>query len=281
MAKNEALSLRAQWLGDRLRAARAAAGHKLADAADHLGISDATLSRFELGTLRIRKSYVRDLIDFYGVRPDDRSVLLQLNEDSWRRDWWEGDTSDLDMGFIDYTWLEARAARIKVYDPIIINGLLQTLDYARAICATFCDLSTLDRMVELRMTRQRIFDRERPTELSIVLEEAPLRRAIGGLDIHREQLAHLVAMAQKQFIDIRVITTEAGYHRGWNGPFTVFELPDPFPDVVYLEGLVGRTFLEDQTKVRAYRQAYDELHAAALNPGGSVAYVESVLEGLA
>ncbi|GIG69424.1 helix-turn-helix domain-containing protein [Phytomonospora endophytica] len=282
MAKNEALSLRAQWLGNRLRAARTAAGFKLVDVAEYTGLADATLSRFELGTLRIRKSYIRDLIDFYGVRAEDRAVLLQLNEDSWRRDWWDGDAADLDVGFIDYTWLEARAAGIRQYDPILINGLLQTPDYARAVSAAGLgnDMATLDRMVELRMTRQRIFDRETPTFLSIVLEEAPLRREIGSPDTHRDQLVNLIELARRDYLDIRIITTEAGWHRGWPGPFTLFELPDPHPDVVYIEGLVGRTFLEDQAKVQAYQHAYDELHAAALPPKKSVAYIESVLEGL-
>ena len=282
VSKNQALSLRSQWLGELLRVARTRAGHTLQDAGDYLRLEGASISRFERGTHPIRPSYVRDLISFYGVSDElERERLLRLNDDAWRKDWWEGDTSDLDMGFVDYTWLEARAARIKQYDPILINGLLQTLDYSHAVCAAFCDASTVDRMVELRMTRQRIFDRQKPTELSIVLEEAPLCRAIGGANVHRDQLTHLLDMARKAFTDIRVITTEVGLHRGWHGPFTVFELPDPFPDVVYLEGLVGRQFLEDQAKVTAYKRAYDELHAAALTPKKSVAHIDSVLEGIA
>ena len=284
MAKNEALSLRAQWLGDRLRAARTAAGHTLAEAADYLGLKEPTLSRFELGTLRIRKSYVRDLVDFYSVRPADRAVLLQLNEDAWRKDWWDGDTDDLEMGFIDYTWLEARAAKISAYDPMLINGLLQTPEYARAVTVSGLGVDTpeetVDRMVDIRMTRQLILERDEPADLSVILEEAPLRRAIGDTNVRRDQLNHLLKLAKSHHVDIRVITADAGWHRGWAGPFTVFDLRDPYPDVVYIEGLVGRTFLEEQGKVDAYRRAYDELHRAALSASKTTEYIKQLLRDL-
>lgn len=278
-----ALSLRVQWLGERLRKGRKAAGYTLDEAADFLQLSANTLSRFERGTMRVRRSYIRDLIDFYGIgKQRERDALFQLSEDAWRRDWWTGDVADLDMEFIDYTWLEARASHIYVYDPMLINGLLQTERYARAIMSYDGEpelaADYVARMVELRMTRQKILEGEEPTRLSLIIEEAPIRRLTGGSAVMKEQLMHLLHAAKRDHIAIRVLPAEVGWHPGVKGPFTCFDMPDPYPDVAYIETFLERNFLEDSTKVNQYFDAYKELGRLALTPAKSDRFIRAALK---
>lgn len=283
MAKNQTLSLRVQWLGDRLRKARLAAGYTLEEAAEYLRMRHSTLSRFETGAYRARPSYIKDLIDFYGISDvRERDVLLQLNEDAWRKDWWDGAFCDLDKEFIDYTWLEARAERICVFEPLLIHGLLQTECYATALTLDGLGRDTsktlLDRMVEVRMARQSILGKPSPVELSVVMEEAPLHRNIGGNKVHTEQLEHLITIAAQPNIDIRILP-RGGWHPGLDGPFSFIDMPDPYPDVAYVENLAGRMFLEDDEKVDRYRHAFDGLHGSSLSSRESVNFIRNILRG--
>ncbi|MEV0644916.1 helix-turn-helix transcriptional regulator [Phytomonospora sp. NPDC050363] len=284
MGKNQALSLRSQWLGERLRAARARLGYTLRDVAEYVGLDFTTIGRFERGTQIIRPAYVRDLIAFYGISDElERDRLLRLNEDAWRKDWWNGDTSDLDVGFIDYTWLEARAERIWLFESTLFSGLLQTAEYTRAVTVAGlpgANEETIERMVELRLTRQRILTGEAPTHLSMVVEEHALHRPIGGVGVQRRQLQHLLNRAEEPNIDVRILLPEVGWHFGNAGPFIIFGMPDPYPDVVYLEGIVGRTFLEEEETVDTCKRGYDDLHRASLSPEKSRELIAAVLKGL-
>ncbi|MGH8792949.1 MAG: helix-turn-helix domain-containing protein [Stackebrandtia sp.] len=285
MAKDQKLSLRVQWLGERLRSARKQAGYRLEDAAEYLQMSSNTMSRFERGTMRVRRSYIRDLVDFYGIsNPRERDALFQLSQDAWRRDWWEGDTSDLDMEFLDYTWLEARAARICVFAPMLIPGLLQTERYIEAIMAygpgREAEEKHIARMVELRRTRQRILERDEPTQLAVVMEEGPLLRQTGGPQVMRDQLQYLLKARANAHIDIRVLPRDVGWHPGVSGPFTFFDMPDPYPDVAFVENLVGRTFLEAPDKVEPFTRAYDELYRLARNASESTKFLQQLLKDI-
>lgn len=285
MTKVRNISLRARWLGEWLRDARNKAGYKLTDAGEYLQMDFTTLGRFERGTHRIRRSYVKDLIDFYGISDErTREALLKLNEDSWRRDWWEGDTSDLDVAFIDYTWLEARSSSISIFEPMLLPGLLQTREYTDAVMAhgtgPEAEPEQRERLAELRVARQRILDGPEPTRLSAVIEEAPLRRPVGSKKVRAAQLRHLIEVGRQEHIDIKVLPMSVGWHVGVAGPFRLFEMPDPYPDVAYIEHLVGRTFLEDEAKVDQYRDAYDWLYRCALNPRETVSHIQKVLKEL-
>lgn len=282
MAKNQSLSLRTQWLGERLKTARVAAGLTLADAAAQLHLTDTSLSRFEKGYVRIRRPYVKEMIDFYGVSNHrERDVLLRLNDDSWRKDWWDGNASDLEMGFLDHTWLESRAARICQFAPMLIPGLVQTAEYAEAMAiegfGTDASAEAVAQTVELRTHRQKAITGDSPTALSIVMEDAAIRRRIGGQDIYRLQLQHLLDVHESPHIDIRILQV-TGWHPGLAGPFTYFEMPDPYPHVAYIENIAGRTFVEDESNVARFRHTYDELCTTALTPRKSIEFIKNLLE---
>lgn len=285
MAKDKALSLRVQWLGERLRRARDEAGLTLEQPAEYLQIRSATLSRFENGIYRPKPSYVRDLIDFYGISDErERAVLLQLNEDAWRKDVWTGGAKDLEKEFIDYAWLEARAAKICVFEPMLIHGLLHTPAYAEALATAGlgddAPPTEITKTAEVRGARQRILEGDEPTDLSLVFEEAPLYRTIGNADVHTEQLQHLLDLGQRNNIDIRVLPRRSSWHPALDGPFTFIDMPDPYPDVAYLENLVGRTFFEEEAKVERYRQAYDRVQQLALSPRESVKIIRQIMKEL-
>jgi hypothetical protein len=170
------------------------------EAAEYLQTDHTTLGRFERGTHKIRRAYVKDLIDFYSITSKrERAMLIQLAEDAWRKDWWDGDSTGLDMGFIDYTWIEGRATNIRVFEPLMIHGLLQTTQYAEALRGVgygeALSAKRTRRIAEIRAARQQILDRETPTRLTVILEEPALRRTVGGHKVHKHQLQHLIDQA--------------------------------------------------------------------------------------
>lgn len=285
MSKNPSISLRSQWLGARLRKARAEAGLTLQEVADQLQVADTTLGRFEKGTVRIRRPYVKEMVDFYGIsNRHDRDALMQLNEDAWRKDWWEGDTSDLETAFLDYTWLESRVNVIRQFEAMLIPGLLQTRDYATAVMergpSKEATPDRLERMVDLRLTRQHIVHGDKSVQLSVIVDESVTRRPIGGPDVLREQLQQLLTLMRAKHVELRCITVDSGWHPGVAGSFTIFDMPDPYPNVAYTENLVGRTFLEDQRKVTHFRQAYDELCQQALSQQESDKFIRQRIKDL-
>ena len=285
MPKSPAISLRSQWLGEKLRAARERAGYKLRDAGEYLQMDHTTLGRFERGTHKIRRSYVKDLVDFYGISdPRERDMLIQLCEDAWRKDWWDGDSSGLDMGFIDFAWLEARAKHIRSFEPMVIHGLLQTPDYAQALQDIenrkhHTRRSTI-RTADVRMTRQRILHGDNPTKLSVVFGEPAVMHPVGGPKVLRAQLEHLLALVQNKNIEIRIFPSNAREVPGHFGQFTYFTMPDPYPEIAYVENLAGRTFIEDESKVERFHQTYDELRQLSLNPRQTVDLIQQATKEL-
>lgn len=285
MAKRKGLSLRVQWLGSRLKRARLDAGATLAEAAEYVELSSGSISRFETGTLRVKRPYLKELIDFYGIsQKRERDALMQLNEDAWRKDWWEGSADDLELGFLDHTWLESRADKICASEPLVIHGLLQTPEYARAVTVRglgpTTSKETINRMVELRTTRQRILNSESPTRLEVIMEEPALRRPIGGKQVLKAQLEHLLEASRTATISIHILPNSVDWDPGHTGPFTVFNMPDPFTDVAFTDNLAGRTFLEDEAKVARFRAAYDDIYNLALNQDESARFIHTVIKEL-
>ncbi|HZE41072.1 MAG TPA: helix-turn-helix transcriptional regulator [Stackebrandtia sp.] len=285
MAKSKSSSLRAQWLGERLKKARKDAGLTLRETAEYLQLHEGTVSRFETATYPVRKSYIKDLVDYYGVSDArEREALLQLCEDAWRKDWWDGQASDVERGFIDYTWLEARAERICAFEPMLIHGLLQTEAYARAIIqfAESEELSdeSLERLVTFRMLRQNVLNGSNPTRVTSILDPCGLNRQVGDRDVMRGQLSHLLELNQLNNVEILILPADTGPHAGMSGPFTLFEMPDPYSDVAFVESLVGQTYLEDDLKVAAFHRAYAELKTVALNPNETNKVIKQSLKDI-
>lgn len=283
MATKSRVTLRAQWLGKMLRELREENGLTLVDAAEYIRRSNSTLSRFEAGTWPITQAEVTALMKLYGVdSPSQRAQMLQLAEEITETGWWERYYKDI-TDTIDYVWLEDRAERLRCFTPLVVHGLLQTPEYAeRLIRISDPDASVrqIERWTGIRMARQEILTREPGTSFHLVLDEAALRRPIGGAQVMRNQLRRLIVEAKKPNIEIHVLPFSAGEYPGTDGSFALVKLPDPFPEVVYIESSAGTIFLES-TDVSRFATQYDRMQKSCLDVEQSVALIAAIEKDLA
>jgi len=283
MAEDEHVTLRAQWLGQELRRLREAHGLKLKDVAEYLQRTSGTVSRFETGVYPVRRPAVDALLDLFKVRdPQRRRVLLNLADEVWRTDWWDGYSGDVAGALIDLVWLESRAIRMRSFDVMSINGLLQTPDYTRALIRGEDPGHTdgqVQRMTELRLMRRTVLERERPLEVTTIIDEAALRRVIGGPEVQLAQLNHLVKEAGRRTIDVRVLPFSAGAHAAQAGPFSIFDMAEPYPVVAYIEGAGGAVYIEPP-RTDKYVERYDSLQRVALDASESIAMIKAIADDL-
>lgn len=248
MAERQRATLRSQWLGQQLRELRDKSDLMIKEVAEYLQRDPGTVSRFESGFYPIRRPDLMALLDLYGVSDTKRrEALMALSQDVWQKGWWDGYAADVVGSLIDYAWLESRAAHIRSFAAVVVPGLLQTPEYAKAVIHTNDTDATpeqVERWHELRMQRQEILTDEESTRLTFVLDEAVLRRQIGDSEIMAAQLDHIARNAAKPNVDIRVLPFRAGTPAGTYGTFTIFTLPDPFPAVAYTETMSGAIYTE-------------------------------------
>jgi transcriptional regulator with XRE-family HTH domain len=275
------VTLRAQWLGKQLRQLREANGLLIKDVAEYMGRDQGSVSRYETGVYPIRHPELLKLLDLYGVADERRRyTLLKLSEEVWQKGWWDGYAPDLADWFSDYIWLESRAHRIQMFDNVVVPGLLQIEDYSRtAMTAAAWDASAehIRRMLEVRMTRKAILARPDPPELSVILDEAVLRRQVGGTEAFAAQLRHVAECATQPNIEIRVLPFSAGMHPSPTGAFKIFTMPDPFPRITHAETPQGAVYIESPDCDRLV-QVYDRLQGLTLGPQESVEFISAMAE---
>ncbi|GAA4240779.1 helix-turn-helix transcriptional regulator [Actinomadura meridiana] len=274
-------TLRSQWLGQQLRELRDSKGILLKEAAEYLQRDTATLSRYETGFYPIRRPDLFALLDLYGISDASlRDKLLNLSKDVWQKGWWDGYADDVAGHLIDYIWLESRATHIRSYAAMVVPGLLQTPDYAREVIRINEPGATsdqIDRWLELRLTRQQILAGDTPTRLSAVLDEAVLHRQIGDPRIMETQLRHLADRSTAASVDVRILPFRAGTPASTNGNFSIFELPDPFPEVAYTETLAGALYIESPENEN-FTRAYAGHKRQAIEPSDSINMILSAAE---
>jgi transcriptional regulator with XRE-family HTH domain len=277
-------TLRARRLAIELTNRREAAGFSREEAARRLEWSTSTIFRIETGRSRPQPRSVRDLLDLYGVTGRERDGLIQLSREARQPGWWHSFRDVLANPYEVYIGLETSAASIRNFEPLIMPGLLQTADYARAMIrggARELDRDEIERRVEVRMSRQQVLLREDRPRLWAVIDEAVIRRVVGSPAIMRTQLQHLVEAAEQGKTTIQVVPFSAGAHAGTSGPFVILGLPGPDePDLIYVETLAGDIYLEDRNDVDRYTLAFDRLRATALHPDDSVALVQAAARSL-
>ena len=282
-------TLRARWLGHRMRELRDANGLTLRQAAKYLQRDFSALSRFETAEWPFPRADVLQLLDLYGVTDEkQRGLLIHLSEDVWRKDEWEaafGDTLT-DRSFCDLPWLEERADEIASFDVTFVPGLLQTREYAEAVIRAVEGIAPgslqdarVGEWVDRRLARQRVFAPPRPTRMVALLDEAVLRRPVGGPGVMRRQLAHLMECGARPNLSIRVLPFATGPHPGFEGPFILFRMPPPYPEIAYVESLAGRLFIEPPRTSR-FVHAYDRLRDDALSERESTEFIAQIAEGL-
>lgn len=234
------------------------------------------MSRMETGHGIATPRDIRDLCDLYGVADEaERDHLRQLAREGKQQGWWQ--SYDLDFG--TYVGLEADAVATKYYQSTILPGLLQTADYARAmhqVVVPNLSPDRVDALVEVRMTRQRLLDRDPPLHIWAVLDEAALHRVVGGVDVMRAQLRRLIEVAHRPNVTMQVIPYAVGAHAAMDSTFRILEFSGSVPAVVYVEGLVGWIYLDRLTEIERYQKVFQSLCSTALGPQGSMELITRI-----
>ncbi|MEU9146799.1 helix-turn-helix transcriptional regulator [Streptomyces sp. NPDC048349] len=287
-------AVRRRKLGEELRALRDRSGLTSGEAARIAGWHQSKISRIETGRSGVKPEDIRLLLDVYGaiVSPEQRALLEALSAsaagpgpggDTGRgRQWWHDYRGLLPQEYRDFISLEAGARSARTVELSVVPGLLQTAGYARAV--TRAALGGLpepkvDALVEVRLARQKVLRADPPLELSAVLDEAVLRRQIGGPGVMAGQLRHLVEVGRLPHVRLQVLPFSVGGHLGLTGPFVIFSFPNIADlDVVVLDHLTSSLYLERKEDLEAYSAAFRTIQAHALPPQDSSDLISSLAD---
>ncbi|MEU1011341.1 helix-turn-helix transcriptional regulator [Streptomyces sp. NPDC005890] len=280
-------AVRRRKLGAELRTLRTGAGLTSGDAARLVGWHQSKVSRIETGASGVKSADLRLLLDAYGVRDRHlRELLLMLagSEDAGgRHRWWHAYRGVLPPTYRDFISLESQASAMRTLETTVVPGLLQTAEYARAVTrAAVKDLDEerLDTLVEVRLARQHVLRSDPPLVLSAVLDEAVLRREVGGPEVMARQLERLMEAARLPQVRLQVLPFAAGAHVGLTGPFVIFSFPSTSDlDVVVLDQLTSSLYLERKEDLMAYSEAFNTLQFHALSPEESLDYIAGIGDG--
>lgn len=275
-------TMRRRQLGMELRRLREAADKTIEDVAKHIGRAPSTVSRIETGKAGARPVHIRAMLDLYGVPEGlERDALLALAKDGRRKGWWSEFDDVLSADFDRYLGYEGGASSLRVYENRLIHGLLQTADYARAALRAvrmYESPDDIERRVELRLRRRHILQPPASLTLWAILDEAVLRRTIGGPDTMTAQLEHLLHMGRQPNIIIQVLPFTHGPHAGLDGPFSLIEFPGADPDVVYIEGPAGNIYLEKPKDLRRNLGVFNHLASQSLTREESRSYIQAIIQ---
>jgi transcriptional regulator with XRE-family HTH domain len=261
-------------LGTQLRRLREDRNVTREDAGYAIRASESKISRMELGRVGFKERDVSDLLSLYGVDDTaERDALLSLAREANQPGWWHKFGDILPNWFQAYVGLEAAASLIRTYEVQFIPGLLQTEDYARAVILlgnANQPKEEIDRRVQLRVERQQLLERANPPRFWAVIDEAVLRRPIGGRAVMRGQLEYLAEIADRPNVTLQVIPFGYGGHAAAGGAFSLLRFPDQtLPDVVYIEQMTSALYLDKREDVDTYLESMERLSVEADPPDRS------------
>ncbi|MET8247618.1 helix-turn-helix transcriptional regulator [Streptomyces sp. NPDC005202] len=272
-------------VGVQLAGFREDAGLSQEQAARELGFSAAKLSRIESGKGRRppAETDVRALLQLYGTDEYESSVLLKLLQRAGEPGWWQRyDKRLMPQWFDRLVGLQEAAAAIRTFEIQYVPGLLQTPAYTRAVVERGLPTASageVQRRVELRTRRAQLLLRPDAPQLWAVIDESVLLRVLGSRAVMREQLAHLVDMAQRPHVTVQIVPLDVTNASAPAIPITYLRFGGlDLPDVVYLEHIKSANFLEDRDETEEYRIALDRLADEALTPQESLALLRKTME---
>ncbi|MEU5268167.1 helix-turn-helix transcriptional regulator [Streptomyces hygroscopicus] len=272
---------RRRQLGVMMRKFRARKGMTLEEAGRLVGVSKATVSRYETQEGPVKWPIVDALCREYGASEAEREAVVRLAKDARRQGWWTSFADSLPESMNLLFTLEDEAVREDHFACLYVPGLLQTRGYTEAVQhASEMRLSAeeIERLVDLRMKRQEILSRAKPPHLWAILDESVIRRVVGSRDVMREQLDHLLRANESPDITLQVLPFAKGAHSAAMGSFVILGGVEPSLDVVYVDIHVGSLFMEKDEELERYRVAFDYLRAQALDMASSSALIERVRE---
>jgi transcriptional regulator with XRE-family HTH domain len=272
-------------LGTQLRRLREARGISREDAGESIRASHAKISRLELGRVGYKDRDVADLLTLYGVLDEDeRADFLTLARQASTPGWWHRYGDVLPSWFETLIGLEEAASVIRTYEVQFVPGLLQTEDYARAVTRLGHPRASaveIERRVALRMARQQLLTAPEAPRVWAVMDEAALRRALGGTEVMRAQLEHLIETAALPNVTLQIAPFSVGGLAAAGGPVTILRFQEPdLPDIVYLEQLTSALYLDKADDVDNYLAVMDRLCAEAEPPGRTARFLREILDGI-
>lgn len=284
MADSPRPTVRRRRLGRELRRIRDEGGLTLESAARRLERTASSLSKIERGVQGLRHGELVFMLDTYSVTdPDLRQTLISLRRSANQKGWWH-QYREAAPELMDFISLETDASSIRVFETMRIPGLLQTEDYARAMFRGAISPSRpadMDAKVNIRMTRQNVLTQADPPRFWVIISEAALHQNVGGPEIMRRQLQHLIEVAEMPNVMLQVLANAAVDTLALDGAFMIIELGQRQEFVVvFVECLTRGWYLEDDEDLERFQFAFDRLRAAALSPTDSLTLIESVLSNL-
>jgi transcriptional regulator with XRE-family HTH domain len=245
------------------------------EVAERMDWHPTKLWRIETARSGVTTADLRHLLEIYGVTEiRRRDALIALARNARQRGWW---TSYGDALAGSYVPLEAEATSIRTYEPTYIPGLLQTEDYTRAVMRVglYGTPDEIDRRVTVRMMRQQLHKRDEPPALWAVIDEAALRRPVGGRDVMCAQLDHLIEMSERSHVRLQVLPLSVGAHPSMGGAFVILDYAAE-PSIIYLETPTDGLYLEKREQIDRYNVIFDDLRAEALGPDASLRFIATV-----
>jgi transcriptional regulator with XRE-family HTH domain len=272
-------------LGVLLRRLRESRSISLERAGEAIQASQAKIGRLERGRSGFNLRDVVDLYELYGVTNHaERATLLGLARQANAPGWWHAYSDVVPTWFEGYLGLEQSAGVIRTYEVQFVPGLLQTAEYARAVIRLghhHCPVSEVERRLALRMHRQEILRRRRPPHLWVVIDEAALRRPIGGAAVMFAQLQRIIDLSELPHVTIQLMPFHSAGHAAAGGPITLLRLPEPeLPDVVYLEQLTSALYPERPGDIDYYRDVMNRLATQAERPAATPGILRRILREL-
>ncbi|WP_406231444.1 helix-turn-helix domain-containing protein [Nocardia sp. NBC_01009] len=241
------------------------------------GINITTLYRIETAQARPQRRTLMAMLDLYGVTEQQREDALELLSDALKPGMsrpYEASLTDVYAAYINF---ESEALSARHYQTSFIPGLLQTEQYAIAVIDTSMpklEASALERRARARLDRAAVLTKTDPLELWVVLDEAAIRRMVGGPEVMNGQLMRLLEEIKKKNVILQILPFGAGAHPGMAGSFTLLDFPNPAdPELVYVEGIAGDELIEGHTEIRRFGVIFDQLRAMALSPRDSIALI--------
>jgi transcriptional regulator with XRE-family HTH domain len=277
-------TVRLRRLAATLRRLREETGLSREDVQEQTEVNEGTLYRIETARSRPQPRTLKTLLNLYGITDPVRADLLELAKNSDSQGWLRAYQAELPEEYAAYINFENEAQAVRNYESLYIPGLLQTEDYARAAVSGTAPTITVEEVenrVRARIERQERLTGESPLEVWAIVDEAAIRRQVGGSKIMAVQLGHLLDVAKKPNITIQAIPYDVGAHPGMPGSFVYMEFGEPVdPDLVYVDTLAGDLFLESDDDLRLYGSMFNHLQAVALSPSKTKSLISGAMESL-
>ncbi|MEU8821382.1 helix-turn-helix transcriptional regulator [Actinoplanes sp. NPDC048796] len=279
-------TVRRLQLGARLRELRLAKGVSREDAGYRIRASESKISRMELGRVSFKPRDVTDLLHLYGVDDqEEHDRLLELTREANTPGWWRSYGDVLDSWFTNYLDLEQSAELIRTYEIQFVPGLLQTEAYASAVIRLGHQAPgtvEIERRAKLRMARKQILTRPDAPKLWAVLDEAVLRRLIGGREVLHEQILALLEATENPNIRLQIIPFDSGGHAAAGGAFSILRFPhEELDDVVYIEHLTSAVYLDKRDDLDNYATAFSRLIIDAAPPDDTPLILRKIADDVA